>query len=160
VLLVGEGDTEVAFLRHLADLYNQRKCGTSCTIRCAHGKGPEHILTFTIRQAATAAYDHKTVLLDTDIPWPDANVSKAKSHRIELLPSKPCLEGLLLDVLGRPVPSTTKQCKKNAKLLKLNLLRPDCYREHFPRPLLDRRSARIATLQRLIEITSGRKLLP
>ena len=57
VLVVGEGTTECAFLRHIKTLYNSRGCGVSVTIRNAHGKGPDHVVDYAIRQCRNAEYD-------------------------------------------------------------------------------------------------------
>lgn len=160
VLMIGEGDTEVAFLRHLGKLYNERGCGVACNIRCAHGKGPEYILALPERYSRTIQYDHSVVLLDTDLPWPEALVASARSRRVELLPSRPCIEGLLLDVLDIPKPETCRECKRTIKQLSINLLRTESYNTHFPKPSLDKRCDSVPTLCRLIEIMSGRRLYP
>ena len=44
VLVVGEGHSEVAFLRHLKSLYAPRSCGVAVNISNAHGKGPAHVI--------------------------------------------------------------------------------------------------------------------
>ena len=160
VLVIGEGDAEVTFLRHLSKLYNNRGCGVACTIRCAHGKGPEYILALPERYSRTIQYDHSVVLLDTDLTWPEARVARAKSRGVELLPSAPCIEGLLLDVLAMPIPETCRECKRAVKQLSINLLRPASYDAHFPKPSLDKRRDHVPTLSRLIEIMSGRRLYP
>ena len=41
LLIVGEGDSEAAFLKHLRDLYCSGGAGVAVTVRNAHGKGPE-----------------------------------------------------------------------------------------------------------------------
>lgn len=48
VLIVGEGDTEVALLNYLKSLYNMRNCGVSVTIRNAHGHGPENVIDVAV----------------------------------------------------------------------------------------------------------------
>ena len=152
VLLVGEGDTDVAFLKHLKGLYNVRNCGVACTIRNAHGRGPEHVLDYTERQSRTADYDRKAAFLDTDIPWPQRMRKRAGQKYIELLPSEPCLEGFLLRILGQQVPALSNECK--TLLRDMNLKSHSCYEEHFPRELLDRRKVKIETLERLIRLLS------
>jgi hypothetical protein len=159
-LLIGEGNTDVAFVKYLMELYNARGRGVACTVRCAYGKGPEYIMALPSRYERTADYDHKAVPLDTDIPWPEKNVADARSRRIELLPCTPCLEWLLLDVLGKPIRNNATDCKRAVKVLGIDLLRSDCYKRHFPKSLLDTRSCCILTLRRLIEIASGKKLFP
>jgi len=100
VLLVGEGKTEVAFLSHLKSLYIQRNCGIKLTIKNAHGKGPEYIVDFAVRQRSNAAYDRVAVLLDTDLTWSEAVKKRARKNRLVLLGSDPCIEGFLLKILG------------------------------------------------------------
>lgn len=41
LLIVGEGDSEEAFLKHLRELYCSGGAGVAVTVRNAHGKGPE-----------------------------------------------------------------------------------------------------------------------
>lgn len=160
VLLIGEGDTEVFFLKHIMKPYNSRGCGVACTVRCAHGKGPEHILALPSRCEKTADYDHKAVLLDSDIPLPEKNEAEARSQGVELLLSTPCLEGLLLGILRLPLPNNSRQCKRAIKQLSIDLLRRDSYQRYFPKSLLDDRRGEVLTLQRVIEIASGTKLFP
>ena len=42
LLLVGEGETEVAFLSHVKALYAPRGCGLAIKVICARGKGAAH----------------------------------------------------------------------------------------------------------------------
>lgn len=69
VLIVGEGDTEKAFLDHLKLHYVTRGCGVSVTTRNAHGKGPENVVDVAIKHARGADYSIVAVLMDTDLPW-------------------------------------------------------------------------------------------
>jgi len=130
VLIVGEGDTDVAFIRHLSRLYNVRGCGVSVTIRNAHGYGPEQVLEYAIGQARVGDYDRRAALLDTDMPWTEVVKKRARSKRIEMLPSDPCLEGLLLRILNKPVPPQSDLCKR--ELQGLDLKDPACYQKYFP----------------------------
>lgn len=43
LLVVGEGDSEEAFLRHIRQFPLCRRNGTKITIRNAHGKGAAHV---------------------------------------------------------------------------------------------------------------------
>lgn len=67
LLIVGEGDSEVAFLKHLRELYCSGGVGVRVTIRNAHGKGPENVIAFAARQAGIYSYDAHAALLDTDL---------------------------------------------------------------------------------------------
>lgn len=104
VLLVGEGDADVAFLGHLKTLYVPRGVGVSVTVRNAHGKGPENVLDTVICQSRNAHFDLKGALLDADIPWTAVLEKQARQQRIQLIGAKPCLEGLLLSILGQHAP--------------------------------------------------------
>lgn len=44
LLVVGEGETEVAFLSYLKRVYCQGENTVKVTVRNAYGKGPEHVL--------------------------------------------------------------------------------------------------------------------
>ena len=48
LLVVGEGDTEVAFLRHLRVIFCSACKGVEVTIRNAYGKGPENVINTVI----------------------------------------------------------------------------------------------------------------
>jgi hypothetical protein len=60
-----------------------------------------------------ADFTRRVALLDTDLEWASAVKERAKSKRIGMLSSEPCLEGLLLQVLEEmPVPPRSGGCKK------------------------------------------------
>lgn len=63
LLLVGEGETEQAFLQHVKALYVQRGSGLRVTVRCAHGKGAGHVVDYAIRQRIHQ-FDQVAALLD------------------------------------------------------------------------------------------------
>jgi hypothetical protein len=92
VLVVGEGDSEVCFLQHLKSLYVHRGSGVVVTIKNARGKGAQHVVDFAIRQSRNAEYDVKVALLDVDTDWNDKTRKLAKSGKVLVLPSVPCLE--------------------------------------------------------------------
>jgi len=72
LLIVGEGADEMAFLTHVKSLFITRGCGLSVKIKNAQGKGAKHVVEWTIRQQAIAAYDTVAVLVDTDTDWSDS----------------------------------------------------------------------------------------
>jgi hypothetical protein len=80
LLIVGEGDTEVAFLSHLKSLYVPRGSGMQVTLRNAHGKGPEHVVEFALGQARQFSFDTCAAVLDTDLAWPPATVKRARAE--------------------------------------------------------------------------------
>lgn len=110
LLLVGEGYAEKAFLSHLKSLFSNGSF--KITIVTAGGKGPEHVITHAISCKKCDGYDFVIVLLDTDIPWPKAHIQKAMALGVNLIGSDPCLEGLLLEVIGQKKSETNDGCKK------------------------------------------------
>ena len=98
VLIVGEGDAEVAFLRYLKELYVARGSGVAITIKNAHGKGALNVVDCAIRQSMSVQYDQVVALLDTDTDWTDAARKKAKQGKVHVLPCNPCLEALFLSL--------------------------------------------------------------
>ena len=152
VLLVGEGTTDWAFLRHIKSIYISRGCGVSVTIRNAHGKGPDHVVDYAIRQCRNAAYDRVVALLDTDLPMSAAVRRRARSKRVQVIGSKPCIEGLLLQIRGQPVPETSAECKAQYdRALPARLTAPEDYQTHFQRNVLDGRRGDVPALGELLD---------
>lgn len=151
LLVIGEGDTEVAFLKYLRSLYCSKGQGTEVTIVNAHGKSPESIVNTAIRHAGSAAFDKKVCLLDTDIAWPPAVCTKAKKYKVTMLGASPCIEGLFLDILGIPIPRIIDQCKpKIASMFNFSLTDVGNYPRVFDRHKLDEARQRIRTLNDLL----------
>jgi len=132
LLIVGEGRHEEAFLNHLKQLYISRGCGLSVTIKNARGKGAKHVVEWTIRQIANAAYDEVAVLLDTDQDWSQAIAKKARQKKIVVFASDPCFEAVLLRALGKHPAGNAKALKKTiAPYLKNDATVRENYQEHF-----------------------------
>ncbi len=55
VLLVGEGDAEVEFLKHLKSLYVPRGMPVHVKIFNAYGKGAANVVSVAIRQSSNAS---------------------------------------------------------------------------------------------------------
>ncbi len=155
VLLVGEGATEKAFLRYIKSLYISRGCGVGVTIRNAHGKGPDHVVDYAIGQCRNAAYDRVIVLLDTDLVMSAAARRRAGTKKVQIIGTVPCIEGLLLAILGEHVPAMSAECKRRCGgVLPERLTSPEDYREHFPRDLLDGRRDVVTELSDLLDCLS------
>ncbi len=111
---LAERDVEEAFLQHLRGLYcatGPENPGVRVTVRNAHGGSPDSIVTYAIGQCRDADYDRRLILLDTDIPWSKVMCDGARVKNMVLLGSDPCIEGLLLRILGMPVPVDSAACK-------------------------------------------------
>ena len=151
VLLVGEGTTEQAFLRYVKSLYISRGCGVGVTIRNARGKGPDHVVDYAIRQCRNAAYDRVVVLLDTDLEMSAAVRRRVRTKKVQIIGATPCVEGLLLAILGEHVPATSAECKQRyGGVLPARLMLLEDYSEHFPKILLDGRRAEVPELGELL----------
>ena len=152
ILLVGEGATDSAFLKHIKSLYISRGSGVSAKIRNAHGKGPDHVVDYAIRQCRNAAYDRVVALLDTDLEMSTAVRRRARSQKIQIIKAEPCLEGMLLKILGEYVPATSVECKERVgNTLPARLTSPEDYQASFPKDLLDERFGDVPELGRLLD---------
>ena len=138
ILLVGEGKTDSAFLRHIKSLYLNRGSGVSAKVRNARGKGPDHVVDYAIRQYQNTAYDRVIALLDADIEMSPATRRRARSKKIRIIEAKPCFEGLLLKIPGEYVPVTSAECKtRMRRIVPAQLTVLDNYQANFPKDLLD-----------------------
>ena len=100
LLLVGEGETDVAFLTHVKSLCAPRGCGLQVKVICAYGKGARHVVDVAKRRGDHAAYDTVAALLDTDTDWTEEVRAGAHCFGIRLLLSDPRIEAMLLRALG------------------------------------------------------------
>jgi hypothetical protein len=153
LLIVGEGDTEVAFLTHVKSLYAPRHCGLAVKVRNARGKGPANVLRTVIRNSRDQAFTLRAALLDTDLQWTQETRELAARQRITLVGSTPCLEGMLLDVLGQLVPGNSSDCKRTfGQCFAGEPLRSEDYAGPFSREVLERARGRVAALMQLLEL--------
>lgn len=158
-LIVGEGYAEHAFLCHLRALYTANNQGVRLSIGNARGKGAKHVVEYTIKQAAQADYDCVASLLDTDKDWTPAVIAKARQHKIILLPSEPCLEAWLLEILGKQKAGDSKfQKDRFREICKCSADTAGVFEKHFPRELLDAARPAVALLDALVNILEGRAL--
>ena len=152
ILLVGEGTTDSAFLKHIKSLYISRGCGVSAKVHNARGKGPDHVVDQAIKQRQNAAYDRVVALLDADLEMSTAAHRRTKSKKIQIIRAEPCLEGLLLKILGEYVPATSADCKARVgDTLPARLTSPEDYQANFPKDLLDERCDDVPELGRLLD---------
>jgi len=151
VLLVGEGDAEVVFLRHLKTLYVQRGSGVAVTIKNAQGKGAAHVVDFARRQSNNAAYDVVAALLDTDTDWNDKTRAAAREARVHPVRSEPCLEAVLLGICREPVEGrTAHQLKKDFADRFGAAASQAVVARHFPREVVEAAKDRVEVLQGLL----------
>ncbi|MBW8067571.1 MAG: hypothetical protein GJU73_09020 [Ferrovum sp.] len=132
LLIVGEGRHEEAFLNHLKSLYVTRGCGLSVNIKNAHGKGALHVIDWTAKQIANADYDVVAALLDTDTDWNVKTEKLAKTKKIQVLKSEPCLEAMMLRLIGESVTGDANALKRQfAQFVNNDATKHDHYALHF-----------------------------
>ncbi|MDD5328622.1 MAG: hypothetical protein PHX38_01350 [Sulfuricella sp.] len=152
LLIVGEGYDEVAFLNHIKQFPGVCGQGVQITIKNARGKGALGVIDWTTKQIANVAYDKVAVLLDTDTDWTPKVAKLAKTGGIQVLTSEPCLEALLLRVLGQ-IPGESKDLKKQfAPFAKNNATRTENYADNFSRPVLAKARAYEPTIDALLKL--------
>jgi hypothetical protein len=154
-LLYGEGPTEIAFLQHLKALFHPRGGGFRITIDGDQGGGPTNVLDECISVCGVSAYEHRVILMDTDLPWHGEEViAKASAKRIQLLGSEPCIEGLLLRILGQTAPATSDACKRQLREwlpAGTRLTDPRSYARFMPEEILLSAKDQIPTLATIIK---------
>jgi hypothetical protein len=111
LLIVVEGEAEIAFVRHLKAIYRDA-LGRAVQEANAHGKGGRHVLKTAIRRASNRDYDKVILLLDTDTDWSEADRARARRSRIDVIESSPCLEAWLLRILGVGAEGDTRYFKQ------------------------------------------------
>lgn len=120
LLIVGEGEAEIAFVRYVKRLYAD-SLGRAVQERNARGKGGRNVLDTALRMASNnRAYDKVVLLLDTDTDWDDACRDKARRSRVAkrgvaVIESDPCLEAWLLKILGADIEGDTRHMKREFK---------------------------------------------
>ncbi|MBU1620503.1 MAG: hypothetical protein KJ556_06710 [Gammaproteobacteria bacterium] len=155
LLIVGEGQQDKAFIKHMKSLYDDRNNGQHLTIHSADGGSPNDIIKATQRKYLHADYDRSFILMDSDIPVRQQDWDLARKSGIELILSTPlCLEGMLLDVLNQKVPAnfTSTQCKATLRpYLSGEPVFPGSYNPTFDKAVLDASTkAQIIKLRQLI----------
>lgn len=160
VLLVGEGDAEVAFMQHLKGLYVQRGSGVAVTIKNARGKGAAHVVDFARRQSINAAYDVVAALLDTDTDWNDRTRSVARKALVHVMPCDPCLEAVLLAIHLAPVEGrTTPQLKQSFATRFGAAASEGSVQRHFPRDVIESALGRVDVLRCLVHLITRAEVL-
>lgn len=151
ILLVVEGDTEVAFFGHVKTLYISRGCGVTVNIKNAHGKGADNVIDVALRDVGQ--YDQKIAVYDADTPASAERARLAKKRGVFLFESRPAIEGLLLRLLNKPVPHTTGECKARlSQSVQGSLLEKDTYARYFPQSVLDAARTRIPEWDNILQL--------
>ena len=158
VLIVGEGFSDTAFLKHLKSIYDSRHSGVRVTIKNAQGKGSNNVIDTAIKTHRRFAYDLVGVLYDIDVPLTPGFARKARTAKLILVETEPCLEGLLLKILKKYVPNSCKDCKSGIRgdLIGNDLTESAAY-AGFTKETLEKSRSSIPDLDRLILLIQGNK---
>ena len=157
VLIVGEGSTEKAFLRYVKELYITRDMDISVNVECGSGGSPRNVMEKAIRLCGSRGYDKCFVLIDADIPL---NADKKlltrmkRKPKIETLKSTPCIEGLLLSILGVSGNNSSDQCKSIFESTYLSSNKKTdkrSYEKLFPKGMLDGKRTGIRELNNILK---------
>jgi len=152
LLIVGEGQDEVAFLNHVKQFPGVRGNGWQITIRNAKGKGAAHVIDVARRHSQIADYDGVAAWFDTDTDWNVQAERVASKHRIQVVKSEPCLEALLLRVLGKQ-PGPDHQLKDQlAPFVDHRPAQSTSYKANFAQAALNAARASEITLDEILQL--------
>ena len=155
VLIVVEGETELAFVTHLKNVYYRRGMRLSVNIKNAHGYGPQGVIDKLKTASLNADFDHRIAVLDSDIPLKASETKWLKQEKIALITSCPSIEGTLLEILGKHVPQATPACKTALQgHAPGNKTESRYYQKYFPFEQLERGRHQTPVLAALIAAVS------
>lgn len=154
VLIVGEGYAEDSLLRHVRASYTGDYQGCRLTIGNARGKGAANVVEYAYRMSRQAKYDRIAALLDTDTDWTSTVERRSKSVGLAVLPSVPCVEAWLLEIVGdiRPGAASAEYKQRFVQRFGGEAHVEGLISRNFPKALLDRARPRIQILNELLVI--------
>ncbi len=115
IILFGEGKTEAVFLQHLHSLFRD-EIAARVKVDAGQGGSPKQVAERLIKKHLNlASYDRSLLLIDSDLPLDEIPASWLAKHRITLVTSVPCLEGLFLTMLGDSPPAKERHLSRNWK---------------------------------------------
>lgn len=154
VLLCCEGKADQAFIAYLRSIYTAGRPGAPhVKPKPAGGKGSNNVIETLLGAAKCSQPDKLVAMLDGDLPPTAEKRREAERKHVQSIVLKPCLEGLLLDILGQPVPNSSQECKDRLKQIdSRDPFEPGFYAKNFPRSLLDQARSRIVELDALLTL--------
>jgi hypothetical protein len=154
LLIVGEGYDELAFLNHIKQFPGVCGQGVQITIKNARGKGALGVIEWTRRQTLNTAYDQVAAMIDTDTDWTPEAQKLAKANKIQVIASDPCLEALLLRLIGK-IPGEAKTLKSQfAPFVNGDATLRESYAAHFGQAVLLRGRGKEAAIDELLKLFS------
>lgn len=111
VLVVGEGQTEKAFLNHLKSIFKGK---SKVQVKSAGGKGPDNVLNSALAEHRQGAFSEICIFMDNDLPIPEKLSKECAKKGIQIIKNDPCVEATFLMLLGQKVPHNpnNNSCKK------------------------------------------------
>lgn len=151
ILLVVEGDTEDAFIRHLKNIYVSRDSNFRVNIKNARGYGPQGVVDKMQSTIKTAPHDLYGVVMDSDIPICEVSSAYFRQQSTKLFLSNPVIEATLL-ILKRAKPGgTNAKCKELlGNLVPGDKTEPRFYEKNFDIATIEEGRNKIQSLNELI----------
>ncbi|MCK5416036.1 RloB domain-containing protein [Candidatus Parcubacteria bacterium] len=159
LLIFGEGMNEQMFLKHLKKLYC---CDTNVAITVRKGRGGNSANIVIDASRVLGEFDRRVVVLDNDKPKGEIEEARkiAGSKKIELIENTPCLEHLLLSILGSSkISNDSPECKKMFESEYINKRqRKEAYEYNnlFKKELLEEKRKTIKILDDILQIMEGK----
>ncbi|MCB4756522.1 MAG: RloB domain-containing protein [Elusimicrobia bacterium] len=161
VLIVGEGETERAFLQHLKESFIQRESDVHVKVECGSGGDPKSVIQKAVRLKSSRSYDECYVLIDSDRPVVlDARLKQKMGRKpgIKILEATPCLEGLLLAIVEHQnflqkgaSSDTCKQVFETNYISSGNKTDKRAYAPKFSRDLIEKRRSALSQLDAILK---------
>ena len=138
-MIVCEGKTDLGFLKHLRRTYcSGRDDAPEMDFKQSYGKGGNQVVDVLLRVVKYKAYDVRVALTEADAPPTQASLKDLVRNKGRHVVVSPCIEGLLLGILGHPVPPLSSECKDRLAAIEArDLSDPITYERHWPRGRLD-----------------------
>ena len=161
VLIVGEGPKDQTFLHHLKEIYVLREGEIAVKVECGSGGCPRSVIQKAIRLRDSRDYDKCVVFVDGDVPLKidrELNRRIKEKPRVEIRLIKPCMEGLLLEILRHPnfkrYGSPAGFCKREfeAYIPIGKQTETISYARIFPKHLIDSRRISVPDLNAILKI--------
>lgn len=123
------------------------------------GKGGAQVLDYAIAyRNGNRGFARTIALLDTDTDWSQAHRARARRERITVVESQPCLEAVLLDVVGRAGERTTEEHKRLFRqVFGHPAHEPAIYDKYFCAEVLEEAKARVDTMRALLRALTGKE---
>ncbi|WP_165735828.1 RloB domain-containing protein [Pseudoalteromonas sp. C8] len=132
ILVVGEGQTEKAFLNHLKSIF---KGQSKVQVKSAGGKGPDNVLNSALAEYRQGAFSEICIFMDNDLPIPAKLLKECDKKGIQIIKNEPCVEATFLMLLGQKVPPhpNNNNCKKEfSKYTESSTTCSNTYNNLFP----------------------------